>query len=88
MLEEEHGIVAADGGAQQAVGVESVGGKDDAQAGGVGEDAFAGLRVIDGAAGEIAADGHADDGGHGEPPLERQRMSGSSLRSWCMAGQM
>ena len=60
MFEKQHRIVAADGGAQQAVGVEGVRRKDDAQAGDVGEDALAGLRVIDGAAGEIAADGHAN----------------------------
>ena len=66
VLEEEHGVVAADGGAEESVGVEGVGGEDDANAGGVGEEAFAGLRVIDGSAGEIAADGDADDGGGGE----------------------
>ena len=60
VFEEEHGVVAADGGAQESVGVEGVGGEDDADAGGVGEDAFAVLRVIDGAAGEIAADGRRE----------------------------
>jgi hypothetical protein len=33
VFEEEDGVVAADGGAQEAVGVEGVGGEDDAQAG-------------------------------------------------------
>ena len=47
VLQEQDRVVAADGGAQQAVGVEGVGRKDDAQAGDVGEDALAGLLVID-----------------------------------------
>ena len=61
MLEEEDWVVAADGGAKEAEGVEGVGRHDDADAGGVGKDGFAGLGVVDGAAGEIAADGDADD---------------------------
>ena len=66
VLEEQHRIVAADGGAQQAGGVQRVGRKDHVHAGGVGEDALAALRVIDGAAGEIASDGDADHRRAGE----------------------
>ena len=66
VLEEEHRIVAADGGAQQAARVLRVGRKDHVHAGGVGEDAFAALGVIDGAAGEIASDGDADHRRTGE----------------------
>ena len=88
VLEKQHRIVAADRGAQQAVGVESVGWENHADAGSVGEDALAALRVVDRAAGEIAADGDADHGRREKPLFERQRISGSSLRSWCIAGQM
>ena len=60
MLEEEHRILAADGGAQQPVGVERGGGADHPQPGNAGEDRGAGLRVIDRAALEVAAVGDAD----------------------------
>ena len=56
VLEKHYGIVAADGGAQQAGDVERGGWHDDAQAGTVSEDGFAALAVINRAAGEIAAD--------------------------------
>jgi hypothetical protein len=80
VLEEEDGVVAADGGAQKAVGVEGVGGKDNAQAGSVGEDAFAGLGVVNGAAGKVAADGHADDGGAAPGSVGAPAKEASSLR--------
>ena len=60
VLEKQDRIVAANGGAEESVGVERVGGEDDSQAGGVGEDALARLRVVDGAAGEVAADGYTN----------------------------
>ena len=50
------------------------------------EDALAALRVIDRAAGEIAADGDADHRGREKSLFERQRISGNSLRS-CMHGR-
>ena len=60
VFQEQHGIVAADGGAQQAAGVEGVRRKNHVQAGNVRENAFAALAVIDGAAVQISADGHTD----------------------------
>ena len=66
MLEEQDRVVAADRGAQQAGGVLRVRRKHDAQPGDVREDALAALRVIDGAAGEVSADGDANHDGAGE----------------------
>ena len=54
----------------------------------MGEDALAALRVIDGAAGEISADGDANHTGQENPLFERQRMTGSSSRICIIAGQM
>src|SRR5581483_1608504 len=51
---------------EQAGGVERVGGHDDAEAGDVREQDFAALAVVDGAAVQVSADGHADDRGAGE----------------------
>ena len=61
MLEEQHRVVAADRGAQQAGGVHRVRREHDADARAVGEDALARLRVVRRAAAQVAADGHADD---------------------------
>ena len=66
VFEEKDGIVAADGGAQQAGGVERVRWKHHPQPGNVGKDTLAALRVIDGSAGKVAANGHANDAGRGE----------------------
>ena len=76
VFEKEDGVVAANGGAQKAVGVEGVGGKHNAEAGSVGEDTFAGLRVVNGAAGEVAADGHTDDGGRAPGPVSAPAQQG------------
>ena len=61
VLEEQHRIVAADRGAQQARGVLGVRRECDADARAVREDALARLAVIRCAAAQIAADRHADD---------------------------
>src|SRR5208283_164137 len=63
VLEEHHRIVAANGGAQKTGDIQRGGRHDHAQAGAMRKDGFAALTVINGAAGEIAADGHANDGG-------------------------
>ena len=63
VLEEQHGIVGANGGAQQSADIERGGRHHHAQAGDVREDNFAALAVINGAAGEISADGNANDRG-------------------------
>ena len=60
VFEEDDRIVGADGRAQKAAGIERGRRHDHAQAGNVGEKHFAGLAVIDAAAGQIAADGHAN----------------------------
>src|SRR5579871_56787 len=60
VLEKEHGIVAADGGAEQARSIQCVRRKHDTQSGDMRENAFSALRVIDGPAGEISADGDAN----------------------------
>ncbi len=66
VLEKHYGIVAANGGAQQTGEIERGGRHDHAQTGSVSENSFAALAVIDRAAGEISADGHADNRGAGE----------------------
>src|SRR5208283_480646 len=63
VFEEHHGIVAADRSTQQTGNIESGGRHDDAQAGAMGKDGFAALAVIDGAPGEVATNGHANDHG-------------------------
>ena len=63
VLEEQHGIIGADRGTQQAAYVERSGRHHHAQAGNVREDHFAALAVIDRAAGEIAADRDANHDG-------------------------
>ena len=63
MLEEHDGIVAANGGAQQAGDIERGGRHHHAQARAMRENRFAALAVIHRAAGKIAADGHAQHGG-------------------------
>ena len=88
VLEEQNRIVAADGGAQQAAGIQRVRRHHHAQAGDVRELHLAALAVIDGAAVQIAADGDAQHDGAEKPPLERQRMVASSSRICIMAGQM
>ena len=65
VFQKKHRIVAADCGAQQPVGVQCIRWKDYAQPWNMRKDALAGLRVVDGAAGQIAADGHADHGRSG-----------------------
>ena len=56
-FEKQHGIVAADGGAQQAVGVQRGRGHHHPQARQVGKDGFAGLAVIDRASRQVTSDG-------------------------------
>ena len=88
-LQEEHRVVAADGGAQQAGGIQGRAGIDHPQAGDVGEGALAALAVVDGAAHEVAADGHPHH--HGGLEVVVASASGcvaSSSRICCMAGQM
>ena len=75
VFEEEHRVIAADGGSEQSCGVFGIGREHDAEAGNVGEVHLAALAVIDGTAVEIAADGDADDHGSGKTavgaPAER-----------------
>ena len=80
VLQEQHRIVAANRRAQQAVGVERIRRQHHPHARRVGEDAFAALRVIDGAAGEIAADRRpapprAGEGVVGAPAHQRQLIA-------------
>src|SRR6266478_2381578 len=63
VLEEHHGIVAAEGGTQKPGDIEGGGGHHDAKAGAVRENGFAALAVINAAAGEITADSHAEHRG-------------------------
>src|SRR2546430_17435410 len=59
VLEEEDGVIAADGGPQQAVRVERRAGTDDAQSGNGREHDGPGLRVVDGATLQVSAVGDA-----------------------------
>src|ERR1700735_1175598 len=61
VLEEKHGIVGANRGAQQAANVERCGRHYHAQAGNVREHHFAALAVINRPTREVAADGNAYD---------------------------
>src|SRR5258708_295328 len=61
VLEKHYGIVAAHGGAQEASDIKRGRRHDHAQAGAVRENGFAALTVINAAAGEIAANGYAQD---------------------------
>ena len=65
-FEKQHRVVAADRGAQQAVGVQRRGRHHHAQSRQVGKDRFARLAVIDGASRQVSANGHADDHRAGE----------------------
>jgi hypothetical protein len=58
VLEEEHGIIAAEGRPQHPGGVAGPGREGDDQAGDVGEDRLAALAVPDRSTGEVAADRH------------------------------
>ena len=58
VLEEQYRVVAADGSAQQPVAVQGIRGHHHAQPRRMRKNALARLAVIDGAAGEIPADGH------------------------------
>ena len=71
VLEEEHRVVAADRRPQEAVRVEGVRGHDDAQARDVRHEHGARLRVVDGAAADVAARRHADHDGR------RERVAGA-----------
>ena len=59
MLEEDDRVLAADGGAEEAVGVERGGRADHPEPGHAGEDGRAGLGVIDRPALEVPAVGDA-----------------------------
>src|SRR5258708_26895586 len=61
MFQEQHRIVAADGRAQQTVCVHCIRWEAYAQPGNMREDALAALRVIDRAAGQVAANSDAHD---------------------------
>src|SRR5436190_9593261 len=61
VLEEDHRVITADGGAQQTVRVECVRGINNAQTGYLRKERDTGLRVIDRASLKITADGYADD---------------------------
>ncbi len=80
MLQEQYGIVAADRRAQQTVCVQRIRRKADAQPGNMREDAFAALRVIDRAAGQVSANGNAHDRRRGKfsvgaPANQRQLVA-------------
>ena len=66
VLEEKHRIIGANRGAQQAAGIQRIRWHDDAQAWDVRELHLAALAVIDGAAVQVSADGHAQHHGAGE----------------------
>src|ERR1017187_1503461 len=66
MFEKQYRIVATDGCAQQARGVLRVRRENDAQTGNVRKDALATLRVVDGTAGKVSADGNANHDWAGE----------------------
>src|SRR5882724_1736431 len=59
VLEEQDRVITADSRTQEAGYVQGGGRHHHAEAGTVREDRFAALAVIDAAAGEVAADGHA-----------------------------
>jgi hypothetical protein len=88
VFQKQYGIVAANRGAQQASGIERIRRENNAQPRNVREHALAALRVIDGAAGKISADGHANHDGHENALFERQRITDSSSRICIIAGQM
>src|ERR1039458_4673415 len=66
VLEKQHWVVAADGGAQQSGGILRVRWENDAEAGDVRKDTLAALRMVDGAAGQVSADRDANHDGAGE----------------------
>ena len=76
VLEEQHRIVAADRGAEQARSVLRVRREHDADAGAVREDALAGLAVIRRAAAQVSADRR-----RGRPSGTRTRCSSDSASS-------
>src|SRR5258705_18866 len=86
VFEEQHGIVAADGGAQQAVGVEGRGRTDDAQPRDGGEDHGARLRVIDRADFQVATVGHAHDD-RGAEGVARTPANGRELIAELVIGR-
>ena len=57
VLEKEHGVIAADGGSQEAGRVKRIRRHDNADARGMREDAFATLRVVNRSTRQVAADG-------------------------------
>src|SRR5271154_1505976 len=61
VLEKEHGIIGANRGAKKAADIEGGGGHHDTQAGNMGKYDFAALAVVNRAAGQVAADGYADN---------------------------
>ena len=69
VLEEHHRIVAADGRAQKTRDVQRRGRHHHPQAWTVGKNRFSALAVIHTAAGEVAADGHANDHRRFERPI-------------------
>ncbi len=69
VLEEEDRVLATDGGAQEPVGVLGVRGNHHPQPGDVGEENLAALAVVDRAALQVAAVGHANDHRTGEGPV-------------------
>src|ERR1035441_6623903 len=60
MFQKQYWIVAANRSAQQSIRIQRIGRKHHAQPWNVREDAFAALRVVDGAAGQVAANRHAE----------------------------
>ena len=77
-LQEQHGIIRADGGAQQSVGVKRRGRHHHPQAGQMSEDRFARLAVIDRPPCQITPNGCPNDHGAGEavigPPAQRAEL--------------
>ena len=88
VLEEQHRVLAAEGGAEQPGGVARARRHDDDEAGDVGEDRLAALGVPDRPAGQVAADGDPDHQRDREAPFERHRVVAASVRICSMAGQM
>ena len=85
MLEEQHRVIAADGGPQQPVGVERGGRAHYAEAGNGGEHRGAGLRVVWAAASQVSAvrDAHHDGGAERVARAPAQR---GELASQLMVG--
>ena len=86
MLQKHYWIIAADGRAQEAIGIERIGWKHHPHSGGMSEDALAALGVVDGAASEVSPDGDADDRRAGKTavgaPADERQLVAELLHCW------